>query len=322
MDAAHAWTDKEIEKLERELERIYRRAEKEVGEKWRDYMASVGKRVEEAQKAYDAAKASSDKEAIKRAGIRLSKAKKELTITDSHYKELTNDLAKEINRVNQTAAAYVNGKLPEVYARNYNAVAARVSSNLRGYSFELVDASTIRNLALSDKTLLPYKVIDGVKDVRWNTQKVNSEVLQGILQGDSMPNIANRLWNVLGMNKTSAIRNARTTVTSAENKGRMDMIEEAEEKGVHTQKIWISTKDDRTRDSHLELDGEQIDPDEKFSNGLEYPGDPNGEPEEVYNCRCTLGYKVVSFASLRVHAPERDRAVVTSDGKILLKRGG
>ena len=46
--------------------------------------------------------------------------------------------------------------------------------------------------------------------------------------------------------------------------------------------------DDRTRPSHLELDGERRDLDEEFSNGLQYPGDPDGDPSEVYNCRCTM----------------------------------
>ena len=160
-----------------------------------------------------------------------------------------------------------------------------------------------------------------MKDVRWNVQKVNSEVLQGILSGDSMDKIADRLSSVLGMNETSAIRNARTSVTSAENKGRMDMMEEAEEKGVHVQKKWIATNDDRTRESHAELDGQTVDQDEEFDNGLQYPGDPNGDPEEVYNCRCTLGYKVVSFARIRIREPERSQAQMTADGKIVLTRG-
>lgn len=283
-DKAHEWTDEKIGEIERRLSRIYGRAEKNVGQKWKAYMDEIGGRVGEAQKAYDAAKAAGDRELMRSTGRALSKVKKELTITDSHYRELTRQTALEISRVNETAAAYINGQLPEVYARNYNQIAAGVNGQIRGYSFELVDASTIRNLALSDKTLLPYKTIDTVKDVRWNVQKVNSEVLQGILSGDSMDKIAGRLSSVLGMNETSAIRNARTSVTSAENKGRIDMLQDAEDKGVKTQKGWLATNDSRTRDSHAELNGVFVDIDDEFDNGLEYPGDPNGDPSEVYNC--------------------------------------
>ena len=53
-------------------------------------------------------------------------------------------------------------------------------------------------------------------------------------------------------------------------------------------KQWDATLDKRTRDSHAQVDGEIRELDEKFSNGLMYPGDPNGRPEEVINCRCAL----------------------------------
>jgi hypothetical protein len=46
-----------------------------------------------------------------------------------------------------------------------------------------------------------------------------------------------------------------------------------------------------TRHSHLEAaqrSAQGIPLDEAFSNGLMYPGDENGPPEEVINCRCTL----------------------------------
>ncbi len=50
----------------------------------------------------------------------------------------------------------------------------------------------------------------------------------------------------------------------------------------------FATLDARTRDSHAKVDGELTAVDEKFSNGLMFPGDPHGAAAEVCNCRCAL----------------------------------
>ena len=50
-----------------------------------------------------------------------------------------------------------------------------------------------------------------------------------------------------------------------------------------------------TRHSHAALDGSIVDQDKKFDNGLMYPGDQSGRPEEVYNCRCTVVAVVKGF---------------------------
>jgi SPP1 gp7 family putative phage head morphogenesis protein len=217
-----------------------------------------------------------------------------------HWTNLKAQLAEEYANVNRTALAYINGRLPEVYALNYNDIGAELDDKVKGYSFELVDAQTVKNLATKDETLLPYKYLNGVRDVRWNTQKVNAAVLQGILQGESIPNMAKRLQSVTNMNKVSAIRNARTAVTGAECKGRQDSYARAEADGIILQKEWLATNDGRTRHSHAALDGAIVDQDKKFDNGLMYPGDPSGRPEEVYNCRCTLVAKVNGFKKVQV----------------------
>lgn len=307
-DRAHSWTDWKIEELEKELDKIYARAEKELEDRAQKYFDRFSKLDEQKRALLEAGKLTEEE---------YNRWKTGKIMTGKHWTEMKEQTAQDLLKVNQTAASYINDQLPAVYTRNYNQVVAGINGQIRGYSFDLVDSATVRRLATDDKTLLPYKYIDGVKDVRWNTGKVNSEILQGILQGDSIPHLAKRLSKVTEMNRTSAIRNARTACTSAENKGRMDMMEDAEEKGVHVQKKWIATNDDRTRESHMMLDGATIDQDEEFDNGLMYPGDPNGEPEEVYNCRCTLGYKVVSFTQLKVTAPEHEVAAVTSDGTMV-----
>ena len=90
------------------------------------------------------------------------------------------------------------------------------------------------------------------------------------------------------MSRDSAIRTARTAVTGAQNAGRMDSYAAAEKMGIKLKKEWLATLDARTRHSHAMLDGEQVAQDKKFSNGCRFPGDPQGPPWEIYNCRCTL----------------------------------
>lgn len=56
-----------------------------------------------------------------------------------------------------------------------------------------------------------------------------------------------------------------------------------------THKKWVSQRDDRVRETHQRCDAQGAIPIGKpFSNGLRYPGDPNGPLEEIINCRCVL----------------------------------
>jgi hypothetical protein len=220
------------------------------------------------------------------------------------FTEMKEQCAKQLLNVNQTALAYVNGELPEVYALNYNAFAGSVNG-VGGYSFTLVDADTVRNLATTDTSLLPYKQLDPSKDIPWNMKKINAETLQGILQGESMDKIAKRLRNVQEMNKTQAIRSARTIVTGAENKGRQDSYARAEADGIVLQKEWISSdQPGRTRDWHMPGAFEKliVDQDKPFENEMGkimFPGDPSAHPSNVYNCRCTMAAVVKGFKKVR-----------------------
>ena len=156
------------------------------------------------------------------------------------------------------------------------------------YDFEEIDISTISGLIRKRRNLLPYKKVGETKFVRWNSKKITAEVINGIFSGAPIPDIAESFRRVMRMSKASSIRNARTSMTSAQNSGRLESYKAAEKKGIEMMKVWIATFDYRTRESHIEMNGELAPINESFSNGLMYPGDPNGEPEEVYNCRCSM----------------------------------
>ena len=301
VDKAHLATDELLSKMERRLRAIYTRASREIGEAWKAYLREAGVEIADLQKQYQEAKAANDTELARQLGKSLQKAKRERTLTDKRYRELTRQTAEQLAHVNETATAYINNNLPEVYAMNYNAT-GEAFNGIGGYSFTLTDADTIRNLVESDSSFLPMRELDFAKDVAWNIEKMNAEVLQGILQGESMDEIADRLAQVIGMNLRSAISAARTMVTSAENKGRQDGFERAAAAGIILEREWIATSDGRTRDWHRELDGVTVGVDEPFENAIGkimYPGDPSANGANVWNCRCTIAAKILGFKSVR-----------------------
>ena len=301
VDKAHLATDELLDKMERRLRAIYTRASREIGEAWEAYLREAGTEIADLQKQYQEAKKANDTELARQLGKSLQKAKRERTLTDKRYRELTRQTAEQLAHVNETATAYINNNLPEVYAMNYNAT-GEAFNGIGGYSFTLTDADTIRNLVESDSSFLPMRELDFAKDVAWNIEKMNAEVLQGILQGESMDEIADRLAQVIGMNLRSAISAARTMVTSAENKGRQDGFERAAAMGIILEREWIATSDGRTRDWHRELDGVTVGVDEPFENAIGkimYPGDPSANGANVWNCRCTITAKILGFKSVR-----------------------
>ena len=273
-DVARVYTDRELHKLTKEMERVYSRALSETQERWNRFAAQHEAKAQELW--LNIRRAGNDPEKVAAAKAAYYNYMQKTTFGNAEYKRTVDEIATRLAHIDQQTYRTVNGLLPDIYAKNYNSIKLP-----EHYVLKIVDKNTVTNLALKDIQLL--------KDVRWNVKRLNSEILQGIMRGESMDKIARRLRPFVGGNKAAAIRNARTAVTSAENAGRLDSMRDAEtELGLIYKKQWIATHDDRTRDSHADIDGEIVDLDELFSNGCEYPGDPKGDPGEVLNCRCTM----------------------------------
>ena len=311
MDKGHEKTEDKLKEMEEHLRKIYERADRETGKKLKEYLIEQNKRIVRLQKDYEEALSSGDRKEIQKTKYELERVKRNKTLNSRRFQERRMQYAEELLHVNETALAYINGKLPEVYSINYNQLGEDVEG-LGGYSFTLVDPDTIKKLAADNETLLPYKEVDGRRDVRWNTKVVNSEVMQGILQGESMAAIAERLSRVAGMNARTAITNARTSVTSAENKGRLDSYHRAEKDGIILKKEWLSSDNSRTRNWHFSSDFEKliVPIDEPFHNSMgeiRYPGDPAAKPANVYNCRCSMKAVIEGFDKSKVAAAMQEQ---------------
>ena len=299
-DTAHAKTDEKLEEMEKRLSAIYSRAEKEIQKTADEYFSKFAKQDEAKRTLLEQGKITEEE---------YKKWRKGKVMYGKRFTEMKEQCAKQLLNVNQTAVAYVNGELPEVYAINYNALESAVDG-VGGYSFTLVDADTVRNLAVTDTSLLPYKEIDPAKDIPWNMKKINAETLQGILQGESMDKIAKRIMNVQEMNKESAIRSARTIVTNAECKGRQDSYQRAKDDGIILRKYWLATYDKRARDWHKEAGNDYteekaIDIDDFFivdGEKMLHPGDAmhGASGHNLYNCRCSIASKVIGFKKAQV----------------------
>lgn len=317
MEEADRLTEEALSHIEARITRIYRQAADEFARKTAEHYRKL-----------------EQKDVIMRG--RLERGE----ITEQEYQEwlrrqmltgqinedMRDQLAGRLTDTNVTAAEYINNWTPEVFAINHSYAAYGLETTYGSLSFTLYDSETIRRLLLENPDLLPempeHLKIDIPVDQRWNRDKIVDMITSAILQGKRIQDIAKSLEIVVGMGKTSAIRNARTAITGAQNAGRQASYEHAAAMGIDVRKRWIATKDSRTRDFHAYMDSVTVPHNQPFHTPLGsvmmYPGDRDGKPGDVYNCRCTM--RTVEKAGIeaeprmiRVRDPKNGKNVVVSD---------
>lgn len=120
------------------------------------------------------------------------------------------------------------------------------------------------------------------------TQKLRKSLATGISKGESTEQLLKRIQDITGTKESDAMRILRTEKTRVCGQAQQEMCEEYYKlSGKKPRKRWICTFRN-SRDWHISLHRETVDYDEPFSNGLMYPGDPNGGAEEVINCMCFM----------------------------------
>ena len=126
------------------------------------------------------------------------------------------------------------------------------------------------------------------EDVTVLKKKITAEVSRGISTGMSFQQVAKQLAAYTNIGFNNAVRITRTEGHRIQVQSTNDACYKAKDAGADVVKQWDSSMDKRTRPSHARVDGEIRELDEKFSNGMMFPGDPNGGASEVINCRCAL----------------------------------
>lgn len=304
MDKGHKFTDKEIERLENALKRQYGKTNKKVTQILSDYLKQYESTIEGYQELVESGAMTEEQ---------YEDAVYMLITTGNEWVQTEDEILTEYVKSDVSAMEMVGASMITVYLYNHLYKSGRMNSRAGAkfpFDFEMPKVfkdkdnpfAIITDL-LNGKVLrrmLPPPNPDKFKDRLWHRVKLNSVIRQGIHKGKSVMDIAVSLEKVTGMDIMASIRATRTACTFAENSGKLDAMTAFRDKyGIGVKKMWYSTLDERTRTSHRDMHGETRELEEAFSNDLMFPGDPEGEPSEVYNCRCTM-LEVIEGLSLDI----------------------
>ena len=283
------WTDKELEALENRIAKVYKEAENDLTKEVNAYFAKFKIRDKEMKDLVDAGEMT-NADYMKWRTTQIGRGKR--------YEALRDKVAERYTKANEVANAYVNDLTPSIYSLNRNYEAYTIEKTVGNCDFTLWDESTVRRLLVEEPDLMPYypakRALNRGIDLAYGKDQITKRVTSGIIRGLSPGKIANELMaGITTMNRESAVRAARTGITTAENAGRLDSWIAAEKMGIQIKRRWMCTKDGRTRTSHGKADGQTVtgtkEPFEVGGYKMMFPGDKSlGAPgSEIYNCRCT-----------------------------------
>ena len=313
MDRGHERTEQVINKIEGRLRAEYEQAAKEVEETLKDYMERFDLKDKKWQEWVKDGK---------RTQGQYDAWRKQQLMQGERWKQLKNQLANDMVNTTSAARDIVQSYMPEVYEINANYALYQVEVG-GGYtlpsSLTLYNREAIARLVKDEPDLMPMgkSVLGDIargKAQRWERQKVQSIMMQGILQGKSNVRIAQDIAeNLANGDFKASMRYARTMSTNAQNGGRYGAYRRLEANGVPLTLQWEATLDMRTRHEHRMMHGQRRNVNQPFEvDGVEilYPawlgmGDYKVPPDLVWNCRCTILAWVKGFEHDALKTSER-----------------
>lgn len=287
VEVAKSHAEAQAELLERQAQEL----QEKLQLTYTDAIDGMVARIEASLKEFaaDDAKWQADVAAGKKDAKAHEAWRKDQALHNDRLKALEKALTQDLTVADRMAMAYVNQVPAGVYAEGMNFATYEIEHGAKvNTSFTLYDRNTVMALVANEPDLLPQAAFDKAKDTAWNSRHVTSAVTRAVLQGRTVPQLAASIAGIAAMDQRAAMKAARTAMTSAHSLGKLKGYERAAGMGIDVKKQWLAALDSRTRGSHRHLDGEVVKLDAEFSNGLKYPGDPDGPGSEVYNCRCTL----------------------------------
>lgn len=181
----------------------------------------------------------------------------------------------------------IGGAVHEAWMTRFQPLVARVV----GQGGNVVGADVGIRFDLENprvRSIIRQRAGDLVTNVTETTRESIRAALElGRSQGLGVPQIAKLIKeSTFGeITKTRALTIARTETVGAMNAGE---YQAAVQSGVMRSKTWLTSKDERVRETHAAQDEQTVDIEAAFRNGMLHPHQPGAPAEEVINCRCTL----------------------------------
>ena len=235
-------------------------------------------------------------------GMKAHEKRKNLfkVLVMAHAKTLTSDLEELVFSFDESTAALkpiMDSEISSVLAEGGSSVAQIV-----GLAFNSEAPGAVEAVGRRVNNIVTFRG-SGLNIPQDTFERVRESVIASIQEGDSVALASQRVRNLYeGFSDQRALIIAQTEMGHAFNAGAFELYGQA---GIPTHE-WLSAGDGDVRDSHLaaEADG-PIPVGNTFSNGLQFPNDPAGGPEEVINCRCTTAPVIASETAFGYHRRKR-----------------
>lgn len=260
----------------KELEKQYARALKDITDKVKSFQADI-----------DLLDQALSQDGLDDATKALLQSQKQSKVYQQNYqKALKGQVSGVLDKLHGDNYATIDKYLKSCYETGYIGTMYDIAKQGVPIIAPIDQAAAVKAILTDSKIVEGYYNHLGVNYDKLK-KTITQEISRGIASGLTYSDIARNINNVSSSGLYNAKRIARTEGHRIQQTSSRDAQYAAKKKGCDVVKQWDASLDGRTRDSHARVDGEIRELDEKFSNGLMFPGDPSGSAAEVINCRCT-----------------------------------
>ena len=289
-----------VQNIQRTRERVRRYFEEEAGRvaarleaNWQQILnrnqAAVGALIEKYNR-------------LKKLGNRTHKDRKKLfkDLMETEIKTLSSDIEELVFSFDESTAALnpiMQSEVLAMLAEGGSSVA-----RIAGVTFDTEAPGAIAAVSDRVNNIVTFRG-SGLNIPQESFERVRESIVASVSEGASVGVASESIQNLYdGFSDQRALGIAQTEMGYAFNTGAFELYGQA---GI-VQHEWLSAGDGDVRDSHLAAEAQGAIPvGETFDNGLQYPNDPGGAPEEVINCRCTTAPVVVVETAFRRHRRKR-----------------